>query len=211
MFKAIRISKLVAASVLASGLFAGAAMASGPVVVDPEPVLVAPAPAVTDWSGFYGGLSYSDVSGRVNYVNVPVAGPAMVGTSGMGAFAGYNWQRGNVVFGGELNYVAFATPMVGFPTSNQENLTELRARLGYARGRSMAYGFVGAARSNLLDNIGNRFNQTGTVYGLGLQVALNHNMFVGVEVARRDVRGTTGANTVGTLLDTVSLRVGYQF
>jgi opacity protein-like surface antigen len=115
-----------------------------------------------------------------------------------------------MVFGAELAYTSFNTPYVGFPNSLQENALELRARAGYAFDRVMVYGFVGAARSTLTD-VGVEVRQTGVSYGLGMQALVTQSMFVGVELARRDVSGDALGFTVGSDIDTVSLRAGFQF
>lgn len=208
-----RIALRSAASALALGvgLASGAAFASGPVTVTPPEVYVTPAPApVRDWGGFYGGLSYSSISGEINE-NIPGGiFPPLNGDNGAGAFIGYNVQRGNFVFGGELSYISFDTAYVGFPTSFQQNATELRARAGYAMNNVLFYGFVGAAQSRVNDG-GTIFDQTGVSYGIGGQFMVRGGAFVGLELARRDVSGTNGGNTLGSFIDTVSLRLGYQF
>lgn len=205
-----RFASVTAASVLALGLGAGASFASGPVTVTPPDIYVAPPPPVRDWAGFYGGLSYSGISGEIDENTGGGVFPAMVDTSGAGVFVGYNWQRGNLVFGGELNYTNFETPFVGFPASFQQNATELRARAGYAMDNVLLYGFVGAAQSRINDG-GIIFDQTGISYGIGGQFMVRGGAFVGLELARRDVSGSNGGATLGSIIDTVSLRVGYQF
>jgi len=204
------ITRVTAASVLALGFGAGTAFASGPVTVTPPEIYVAPPPPVRDWGGFYGGLSYSGISGEINENTGGGVFPAMVDTSGAGVFVGYNWQRGNLVFGGELSYTDFETPFVGYPASFQQNATELRARAGYAMDNVLLYGFVGAAQSRVND-VGLIYDQTGISYGIGGQFMVRGGAFVGLELARRDVSGTTGGVTLGSYIDTVSLRVGYQF
>lgn len=194
-------------------LTATSALASGPVAVQPVPEVVYTAPVATahNWAGGYGGLSFSRVSGGINENTTPGGvTPDMEGDNAFGVFAGYNWQSGNLVYGGELNYTHFATPFVGFPGSQQENVIELRARLGYAVNNVLIYGFVGAARSSIEDG-GISASQNGVSYGLGAQMAFRNNMFAGLEVGRRDVSGDVPTGTVGTDIDTATLRVGFQF
>lgn len=198
-----------AASILAvsCGLAAGAALASGPIApLPPEIVYTAPAPAF-DWAGFYGGLSYSAISGAVT--QAPGGTPDMTDTSGAGAFVGYNWQRGNVVFGPELSYISFES---GYPpfVNRQRNALELRARAGYAMDNVLFYGFVGAARSEFFGG-GIWNDETGISFGLGLQAHVGRNVFVGVEAARRNMNFTTGGSQIENYIDTITLRLGYQF
>jgi len=200
----------VSALALACALPIVPALASGPVAPPPQVVdYVMPAPAF-DWAGAYGGLSVSSVSGRINENTGGGVFPDLDSDTGFGGFVGYNWQRGNFVFGGELSYTSFDTAYVGFPVSFQQNVLELRARAGYSFDRVLAYGFVGAARSRL-DDAGTIYNQTGVTYGLGVQAMIARNFFAGLEVARRDVSDTVGGATIGSDIDTITLRIGYQF
>lgn len=198
-------------AVSVAALTAGAAFASGPTVVaDPVVHVHTPAPVVRDWGGFYAGLSYSAIGGQINENTGGGVFPDLDSDKGVGVFVGYNWQRGNFVFGGELSYINFETPFVGFPASFQQNVTELRARAGYAVNNTLLYGFIGGARSDL-DDVGTSYSQSGFSYGIGAQVMFRGGMFAGLELARRDVSGTTGGVTLGTDIDTVSLRLGFQF
>lgn len=200
-----------ASAALACTLTAGTALASGPVAVAPEPpVTFAPPPVAYDWSGFYGGLSASRLAGQINENPGGGVFPDLEDDTGFGVFLGYNWQRGNFVYGAELSYINFETPYVGYANSLQQNALELRARAGWSFDRYMVYGFVGAARSSM-DDVGTDYNQSGISYGLGLQAMLGGNMFAGLELARRDVSGSTSGQSLGADIDTVSLRIGYQF
>lgn len=204
-----KIALAAAGSILA--LTATSALASGPVVVTPpEVVYTAPVAAAHNWAGAYGGLSFSRVTGGVNENTGGGVQPDLESDTGFGLFAGYNWQSGNLVYGGELNYTNFSTPFVGFPATTQENALELRARVGYAMDNVLLYGFVGGARSTV-EGGGTSLTQNGVSYGLGAQMAFSNNMFAGLELARRDVSGSVGGATLGSDIDTVSLRVGFQF
>ncbi|MFN4101703.1 MAG: outer membrane protein [Pararhodobacter sp.] len=205
----IRNVLLSSAMTLATFGFASAALASGPVtIVEQRPVTVAAPVQAYSWGGFYGGLSYSRVTGdaTTNFGDAADFGSV----NGAGAFAGYNWQSGNLVFGGELTYTDFSAPVIGFPGAFQENALELRARAGYAFDRAMVYGFVGAARSRISEG-GDSINMNGFSYGIGAQALVTRNMFVGLELARRDLEGSDGPVTVNSDINTVSLRVGFQF
>ncbi|WP_127106124.1 outer membrane protein [Pararhodobacter zhoushanensis] len=207
MTKILKLSLGSAASVVALVVASGAALASGPVVyVEPE-VMVAPMPAPQySWEGFYGGLSYSSVRGHVDASGTIAS---MDNDTGPGAFVGYNWQRGNVVFGGELNYTDFDTPYPGF-INRQRNALELRGRVGYAANNVLFYGFVGAARSEIFGS-GSWNNQSGHSYGLGVQYHITRGAFVGLEAVRREVGANIGGVQADTQIDSVAFRLGYQF
>lgn len=181
------------------------ALASGPVAPPPQVVdYVLPSPTF-DWAGAYGGLSYSSLRGESRAaVTVPMAND-----TGLGAFAGYNWQNGNFVYGGELSYIAFDTPYVG-PVNRQRNALELRGRLGYAVNNVLFYGYAGLARSEIF-GLGAWHSESGFGYGLGVQYHVSRGMFVGLEAGRRDLSATIGGVNVDTQIDSISLRVGFQF
>ena len=197
-----------AASVLALG--ATSALAAGPVTVAPVEPVYTPAPApVQDWAGAYGGLSFSGISGALTE-NTGGALSDLDSDTGFGLFAGYNWQSGNLVYGGELSYTDFSAPYTAFPGSSQDNALELRARLGYAMDNVLFYGFVGGARSDLA-LAGTNYDMTGVSYGLGAQYLFSNGAFAGLELGRRDVSDTVAGNTVSADIDTVSLHAGFQF
>jgi opacity protein-like surface antigen len=88
------------AALLLATTFAGPALAGGPTVVEPEPVIAAPpaaVPASYDWSGFYAGaqIGYGDIS----------TDPAVLEGDGLlgGIHAGYRFDFGQFVAGAELD------------------------------------------------------------------------------------------------------------
>lgn len=197
----------VSALALAGLMPASAALASGPVAPPPpEVVYTAPAP-VFSWEGAYGGLSYSAISGAIT--QAPGGTPDMENATGFGVFAGYNWQHGHLVFGPEVSYISFEA---GYPpfVNRQRNALELRARAGYAVDNVLFYGFVGAARSELFGG-GVWNSENGVSFGLGVQAHVGHNVFVGLEAGRRNLSFVSGGTTIRNHIDTITLRLGYQF
>ena len=95
-----RTMKLASAAVLASTAFAGATYAGSlaePVV---EPVMTAPVPAPDlggDWTGFYTGL-------QLGYSDAEVDNGLEGDNGSYGFHAGYNYDFGRFVLGGELDY-----------------------------------------------------------------------------------------------------------
>lgn len=169
------------------------------------------ATADSDWLGFYGGLSYATVSGEINASSTVNVGVTLEDSSAPGLFAGYNWQQGNFVYGGELNYTNVETNYTGFPTAVQDPVVELRARVGYALTEDLlAYGFFGVSRSGITEG-SNQVDQNGTAYGIGADFMVTDDIFSGFEVSRRDVSGTFISSTLSTDIDIVALRVGYRF
>ncbi len=167
-----------------------------------------------DWSGFYGGLSYSATSGAVTENTGGLLTPDLKPSSAAGLFLGYNMQRGNFVYGGELDYTAFDNTVDGFPTASVEDFVELRVRGGYAISDALLlYGFVGYASGSFEDTSApSKSDLSGTSYGMGADYLFSDHMFAGLEVSRRDVSGKIpGGGTLGFDADAVSLRIGYKF
>ena len=198
-----------------AALFATNTLAGNLDQATPTPAIAPPvmaAPAVTDWSGAYVGLSYNSVSGTTETVN-PAFGPFdLIDEDSAGFFGGYNWQRGNLVYGGELNYTSHGDGLVLFPAESLGDVIELRGRGGYAFGDALAYAFLGYGMSDY--TIGaNNWDISGITYGIGMDYMITDSMFAGLEFSHRELTGGTvnpGQDQTGKI-DVISLRVGYKF
>ena len=208
--------KYLTGALAALFLSSTAALAGSPAPA-PTPEVIAPA-ALNNWAGVYGGLSYSNSdSDHVNSGGTTPFG----GASGPGAFVGYNWQRGNLVFGGELAYQQDLgvrdTPILAeYPAAvlkGEEFLSDaidLRARLGYDLGRVMVYGLLGY--SQVTFNISDQTpSLDGPVLGAGAALRVSDRVFAGVEATRHDLSGEVFGLRSTYEATTVSLRVGLQF
>jgi len=207
----------------------------------PQPVPIDP-PAVYDWSGAYVGAFFGledtaadltdldGVSGG-NFLIQDIDADGVV----LGAMAGHNWQRGNFVFGIEVDYTANG----GSGSSDLDivNLDEtiewktnwsasLRARFGVAKDRTLFYGTAGVATSDVTfgylnmdgsgtvvegdDRITDRIN--GITLGAGIEHAKTDRLILRGEVLYTDYSSfreeLTSAITSGTIYDpsTVTLR-----
>ncbi len=128
-------------------------------------------------------------------------------------------QRGPLVFGGEFAvgkgndlYIvtdpAYTAEEVGL-------IVDVKAKAGYAANRALFYGVLGYSRvewtidSATLDD----FTNDGFAYGIGVDFAATNQLTVGLEYLSRDTSGDSYiANDDSEInLDTLSLRVGYQF
>lgn len=204
----------VALLALASPIHAG-----GPIVIgtDPAPgVQPEPIPGV-DWSGLYAGLSYGRTSG-----NMDMEGFGLFDyTDGhaTGGFLGYNFQRGRLVYGGELSY-ATVSGMVFSDTTlggddTVDSLVELRGRVGYSLGNALIYGALGLAQGNYTLNAFNTPTASGTSVGLGMDYRMTDQIFVGLDYTRRKMDGTNDNPSIpfgfDAPIDSLSLRVGLSF
>jgi outer membrane immunogenic protein len=122
-----------------------------------------------------------------------------------GAFVGYNWQRGNIVYGLEagLNGTDFDghtdCGFIKLSDCNRElsYYGTVVGRLGYAVNNFLFYGFGGVAWGEVetdvsiagfdLDALSRDTTHVGWTAGVGLETALTHNFIVGIEYAHVDL------------------------
>ncbi len=195
-------------------------LAGGPTVIanDPMPAAAAAPADATNWSGAYAGLSFGRSSGDLEDLT---NGGAFEYDDGrvLGAFVGYNLQRGSLVYGGELGFGRVSDmTLVGAILGGDDtldSLLDLRGRVGFAFGNALVFGSVGYAKANTTINGTDSASLSGTSYGLGLDYKLGSRAFVGVDYVRRNVDGTNTnpGNTfdIESDIDTVNLRVGLSF
>ncbi|MDJ0639791.1 MAG: outer membrane beta-barrel protein [Paracoccaceae bacterium] len=176
---AASLSLLSTTAVLADG--------PGPVVVVPPPVT----PEVFNWTGVYAGLLLSYNTGSFgNDTNFPGDGEGDLDGMGYGGVLGYNFQSGNVIYGGELTYsgleVDGAEACVN-PTFEcgveVSNMASIRGRVGMAAGeRSMVYVTAGWASADVfaytddfgvVGRNGESKNLSGLVFGVGFEHAVS--------------------------------------
>ncbi len=199
---------LITLSALA--LSAGVANA-GALVTPAEPIVTAPAPVpmaprAFDWTGGYAGLgvtygraSYREAGDLFDFDEIfddlrgregdPAFGGFFPSGSGWGggAFVGFNWQNGNMVYGVEGHLSAHR--MRGDTTFAGENgaddlevrtdvrsMASLRGRLGFSADRTLFFVTAGPAMANVRHNaIGvdsESRNVNGFVVGVGAEHAL---------------------------------------
>ncbi|SPJ25901.1 outer membrane protein [Palleronia abyssalis] len=225
-------------------LFAGSAYAGGVTPAPVEPMVMTPAPVVmsNDWTGGYAGLSLGyggvNVDGDVfadlddddddddedDLINFDIDGDGVIG----GAFAGYQYDFGNFVLGGELDLNAanldfddddfFGDDLnVDFDDDGDtddggasfDQIHRLKLRAGYDAGNTLIYGVVGAAyaEAEIFDE---DYSDTGYVLGAGVDYKVAPNVTVGGEVLYHEWNDfdDTGADFDAT---TVQARVAYQF
>ena len=177
-----------------------------------DPVIAPPALTSTDWSGSYCGLSYSSGGGT----DAGSSGSTFdyFDDTAIGGFCGNNWQRSNLVYGGELNVTAGSLAIDGF-SDELGTRTELRARVGYAMGDALVYGFLGYGTSDVKwggTNPGG-YDVAGGTYGMGVDYMVTDSMFAGLEVSNLELKGMpTGGNGEHTHdINVISLRIGWKF
>lgn len=185
--------------VVACGL-AGQALAGGMTEPAPEaPVAPAVQPAPSfDWSGFYAGLSVTDGS---------VSDGEDFNTSGFGVQAGYLYDLGTFVVGGEL---AYSNADIEDEVSD---ITATRLKLlgGYDAGRFLPYAFVGLSDVEVSDGA-TSISDTVTNYGLGGRFAFGADgrFVAGLEYIVED-KNNFADSGFDLDRDEISLRLDYRF
>jgi opacity protein-like surface antigen len=169
--------------------------------------------AVQDWSGPYAGLSYGRTSSDIDFNTTGLFDVNDGKVAGL--YAGYLFQRGTFVYGGELAYGRVSDANVpGFPASEFSSILDLKGRAGVAVNRALFYGVIGYSKAKFDDGPTREFDMDGFAYGLGTEFAVTQRLTVGLEYMARDVSGNASDDATVTgdaNLDTISLRVGLSF
>ena len=176
------------------------------------------APAAYDWSGFQLGFSAGRSAGSHDYYDDAALTSFITGydVSGplYGAFAGYNMQSGNMVYGVELAYSAANVQIDGgaFPDYAYDRVIDLKGRVGYAMGNVLVYGEIGGSAAHWGGPLEDA-NISGLLVGAGVDVALGDRAFVGLEYVMRNLQGPETLNAIylATRQQSVQLRVGINF
>ena len=177
-----------------------------------------PAPAQTsapagDWSGAYVGATGSWNAGHINnsgYANA----------FGLGGYAGYNWQDGQLVYGaeGNIDYNGAQNISNGVKTTEGVN-GAIRGRVGMDMNPFLIYGAAGIAASNVQVSNGSASDSRGVIgwtAGVGAETKLTDNVTARVEYDysafgnRTYVLGGTNVSR-GYDVNSVKVGIGYKF
>lgn len=186
--------------------------------VAPPMVPVTPPMAAMDWSGAYVGLSYGQASGEYEAdVDGTITLYDLDDSDAYGVFGGYNFQRGNLVYGGEISYMT-VDDMVLLTAGNDDtidSILDVRGRIGYVVGNAMIYGAIGFSSVENTINVTTDNTLSGTNLGIGVDYMFSENFVVGLDYTQRFVEGENNSTTnpfdIETDVDTLSLRVSYLF
>jgi outer membrane immunogenic protein len=145
-------------------------------------------PNGADFSGLSFGVDAGVALGSASGANT--SGPAG------GLHLGYNFQAAHFVGGAEIDsmFGSIRAGGLGLGDFNQNFLSSMRAKAGYAFGDILGYGTIGWAYSttNYEDPSGSQ-NRTvnGSVFGFGAEYALTRNVSVRAEYLRYDFGNAT--------------------
>ncbi len=181
-----RFAKLSAVALIGTTGLSGAAIAGSieePVVETP---VIAPAPAPVpvsgDWTGFYTGLQlgYGDVGGDAGLEGDDYT---------FGFHAGYDYDFGDFVVGGELDYDQ-ADIDLNDGAADLDSVARLKLKGGYDLGNTLIYATAGYARADT--SVG---DEDGAFAGIGVTYKVTDRYTVGAELLEHrfdDVGGVAG-------------------
>lgn len=176
---------------------AGAVHAGSPTAAPADPVIsqpVVPVVAASDWTGPYFGAA-------LGFGSFDLGAGSGDGRN-EGAFVGYDWDFGDYVAGGEIQYLGNDVTIGG---TELYGMTRLKGRLGYDAGPVLVYGTAGYAWADSSAGDGN-----GYVAGLGMDYKLDNGISLGAEYLYNDFSdfAGTGNDLSGS---TIEARISYRF
>ena len=190
-----RFTTLIVGTALTVTVDAGAALAGSPTPAPVDPVVpapVAPMPVTGDWTGGYfgGSLAYGDWD----------LGAANGTGRNEGAFAGYDYDFGSYVAGGEVQYIGHDVVVGG---AKLQDMWRVKGRLGYDAGKTLIYGTAGYASAST-----NAGDSDGYVAGVGFDYRFDNNITLGAEYLYNEFDNIGGNKLSG---NTIEARIGYRF
>lgn len=185
-----------------------------------------PTVGFADFSGAYVGAGFGGISGDIGLSDDilgidPISGLSLNENMLITGFGGYQIQRGNLVYGGEIALSrandggAFGVVVDGLDST----ATDVKGRIGYVLNDNlMAYGTAGYSHVGIdLDSLGasDTFEADGYIVGVGLDYLATDNIVLGVEFTNRQVEGSLddlGADTDLELnVNSLTFRAAYKF
>lgn len=152
-----------------------------------------------DWSGFYAGIGLGNLE-----VDPSGAGSKDDDTS-YGVHAGYRYDTGQWVFGGEFEYDWSDVELVSGDVF-VDSVMRLKATAGYDLGRALVYVAAGAAEVDV-DGLGDEW---GEFFGLGAAYAVGPRSILSLELLEHNFSDIDGSG-VDADAWSVNLRASLRF
>lgn len=161
--------------------------------------LSSPSARAEDWTGGY-------VGGQVGYANVdPSNGSGDGSGATYGVNAGYDYDFGDWVLGGELDYDRLNVDFGTNGALNADYVTRAKLRLGYDFGDVLGYFVTGPAR--LKSTLGSK---TDAFFGVGMSVLASPQWSLSGEYLYQDFK-SVGGSGIDAKLNTFTLRAAFRF
>ena len=192
-------TSLAAGVAVATAFSAFAGALEAPIADPVPPAPPPPAPLLAqggEWTGPYAGLQlgYGDVNGT---------GAADGDDFLYGLHAGYDYDFGNFVLGGEVDYDATDIDLNGAATV--DSVARLKLRAGYDFGRAL--GYVTAGLAEVDTSLG---SESGDFYGIGVAYRITDSYTVGAELLEHSFDDIAGSG-VDADATTLTLRGAIRF
>lgn len=189
---------------LSAPAFAGGLAEPAPTpVITPAPVM--PVATRIDWTGPYIGVQLGN--GWLSFEDDGIETEA--DDLLYGVHAGYNFDFGNFVLGGEIDHDQTEIAIDDF--NSLDNITRAKLRAGVGFGQALVYATAGAAHANAtIDDLS--YSDTGYFYGAGVQYMLTDRVSIGGEVLQHEWGDFDEALPTGDVsATTLSARVSMRF
>lgn len=168
----------------------------------------APAPvAQTDWTGFYAG-------GQIDLImeGSGFGGPFQIEVEGhfAGVFAGYRYDMGDVVIGGEIDYLLGSgeVTVLTIVADADYDLLRVGGEVGYDNGNMLPYLTAGFARMEI--DAGAPTESNGYFAGAGLDFSVSESLTLGAELLFHDFRDWSDT-TEELQLTTFGVNLAFRF
>jgi outer membrane immunogenic protein len=195
---------------IALALSVGSAFAESVEAPLAEPAVIIASYPDTAWAGFYAGASLNVVNGAVEVNDFGSLSGDLEQDTPLGLHLGYNWQRGLLVYGAELNYMNLSTGFENNSSTRPQQVAELRGRVGFGASDVLVYGFVGYATSSLVGATTD-VASSGMAFGGGVEYLVNDNFAVGLEASTREIGFSDADDSFDYSVNSLSLRTSYKF
>ncbi|MEL6958483.1 MAG: porin [Pseudomonadota bacterium] len=170
-------------------------MAEPIVTAPPAPVVIAPTPSA-DWTGFYAGGQYTfgdaEATDDTDTISADV--------DGFGIHAGYLYDTGSFVIGGEFDYDMLSSD------DSDVDVMRLKGIAGYDMGEFMPYVTAGIGRADdETDDVDLTF------FGIGGSYQVSDSFRIGAEYLMHDLDTDDLAPVTDFEVDSLSLRASFSF
>lgn len=172
----------------------------------PTTVIAAPSVQSNNWNGGYIGLSFGP-----NITNELTDSSGVFEaeeTTTFGLFGGYQMQSGALVYGGEIAFSSSNDMTFEFEgteiATGDYNITDLKARAGFALNNALVYGVGGYSIVSSADD------SDGFNFGIGAEYKTASNLVIGIEYLARQTTFDDN-DDVDANLDTLSIRAAFSY
>ncbi len=174
-----------------------------------------PTTSLADFSGAYAGAAIAGVSSEfeLSFEDESSGDIPLQDGVGFSAFAGYQLQSGDLVYGGEIAVISASDiEFLDFVDIKFDTVaTDIKGRLGYVfDDKIMAYGTAGYTTLTVKAE-GEEEDADGFIVGAGVDYLMTENIVIGAEFTNRQVDTSVEDIDVDLDVNSVALRASFKF